>query len=85
MKPPFLGRFKSILISYDPETLIVEVDGFTDGFYENLITEADVNDPQSYALGIADMLEKLYPSIPVTVCPVEVDDDFCIDEDSQLV
>lgn len=67
---PFLGRYKEIQITYDFETLSTEVDGLTpDGFWESILVQSDLNDPQSYGHGVYDTIIKLYPSIPISLLP----------------
>ena len=67
---PFFGKYKEIKITYDFETLGVEADGLTsDGFWENILVQYDVNDPQSYAFGVYDSWSKLFSNIPMSVVP----------------
>lgn len=72
-KPPFLGKFTEINITYDYNTLGVEVDGLRhDGGWENILVEFDVDNPESYAHGIYDTIRKLFPSLSIMVSPVSL-------------
>lgn len=67
---PFLGRFAEIQITYDFDTLSVEADGLLPGgFWENILVQYDVNDPQTYAFGVYDTLTRLYKNIHISVIP----------------
>lgn len=67
---PFLGRYKEIVITYDFTTLSVEADGLTsDGFWENILSQYDINDPQSYAFGVYESWSTLFKNIPISVVP----------------
>lgn len=71
---PFLGRYKEILITYDSETLGVEVDGLlpTGKGWENIMVQFDVDNPENFAHGIYETIATLYPTIPITCGPVSL-------------
>jgi len=82
---PFLGRYEEINITYDLSTLSVEADGRTkDGFYENILSQFDLNDPQSYAFGVYDAWSTLFQNIPMSVTPQShvLDEGYFIDDPS---
>lgn len=69
-KTPFLGKYKEVWITFDTETLGVEVDGLLPmGQWENIFVEFDVNEPEDYAQGIYDTLKNLYPTLPLLMSP----------------
>ncbi len=69
---PFLGKYKEILITYDLETLGVEVDGLLPSGkgWENILVQYDVDNPENFAHGVYDTISTLYPTIPITCGPV---------------
>ena len=63
-----LNSYKEIVVPYDIDLLLVEVDGLDkDGFWHSILVQDDLNDPEEYAYGVFDVLSKLYPGIPISI------------------
>lgn len=72
-KTPFLGRYREISIEYDAANLGVNVAGMTsEGFWEDIFIEFDVDNPESYAHGIYELLRHLYPSLYLFIGPAKM-------------
>jgi len=63
-----INSYKEIVVSYDIDLLLVEVDGLDkDDFWHSILIQDDLNDPEEYAYGVFDVLSKLYPGIPISI------------------
>lgn len=53
-----LGEYSEYLIEYDQEALVVYISGLdSDQYWDEILVETDLNDPESYAYGYRDALK----------------------------
>lgn len=53
-----LREYSEYLIEYDTEALVVYISGLdSDQYWDEILVETDINDPESYAEGYRDALK----------------------------
>lgn len=80
----FLGKkYMEYLIEYDNINNSVYVNGMTpEGFWEEISTEDDIADPESYAWGVHDTL--VSTGFKADVVDVDFEDEYFSDGDGEI-
>lgn len=84
---PFLGKYQQVVVTYDNELLVVEIDAEThEGFWENIHVEYDVNNPEEFAQGVYSVIKKFWPSLMLSIENAEdyYDDEFYIEDEAMI-